>query len=261
MRSTLRRRRLAAQMEHRARMLTRSPTSTRQATGAPRPPGRKSAQVLPCTSAARSREGRSTSGMLTILGSGTSGNPITILFEPGANATAPYWGNNGFIYAASTVNYITIDGGGTGSVPAGTFVPNGDIVASANGAALANHVAGSIAIAFRGTGDTGITVQNMQCENMFVAVQNNANNETTPCSTPRTRRASYWRRCWLRSPSSSGSSSAREPAKGVSGQWQRASSSAASASFRTSSAPRPSSAARPAKRWPLLPKLTAWRSQ
>ena len=112
-------------------------------------------------------------GMLDILGSGTSGNPITILFEPGANATAPYWGNNGFIYAASTVNYITIDGGGTGSVPAGTFVPNGDIVASANGAALANHVAGSIAIAFRGTGDTGITVQNMQCENMFVAVQNN----------------------------------------------------------------------------------------
>lgn len=124
-------------------------------------------------------ESAGASGTLTIQGSGSSGSPITILFEPGANATAPYWGNNGFIYAASRVNYITIDGGGTGSVPSGTFTSNGDIVASANGAALANHVAGSTAIAFRGIGDTGIIVQNMECENMFVAVQDNTNNETT----------------------------------------------------------------------------------
>jgi hypothetical protein len=117
--------------------------------------------------------------MIPILGSGTPGNPITILFEPGAKATAPYWGTGGFIGATSGVSYITIDGGGTGSVFSGTFSPNGDIVATANGAALANHVSGSNCIAFTGTGSHDITVQNLECENMFVAVQNSANNETT----------------------------------------------------------------------------------
>src|ERR1700687_2644713 len=119
------------------------------------------------------------SRMIPILGSGSSGNPITILFEPGANATAPYWGTGGFIGASSARSYITIDGGGTGSVFAGRFTPNGDIVASANGASLANHVAGSNCVAFTASGSHDITVQNLECENMFVAVQNSANNETT----------------------------------------------------------------------------------
>jgi hypothetical protein len=119
------------------------------------------------------------SRMIPILGSGASGNPISILFEPGANATAPYWGTGGFIGAASAVSYITIDGGGTGSVFAGTFTPNGDIVATANGASLANHIAGSLCLAFTGSGSHDITIKNLECENMFVAVQNSANNETT----------------------------------------------------------------------------------
>jgi hypothetical protein len=57
--------------------------------------------------------------MLTILGSGTSGHPITILFEAGALLTAPYWGNSspgaGAINCASQ-NYIIIDGQGTGVI-------------------------------------------------------------------------------------------------------------------------------------------------
>jgi hypothetical protein len=119
------------------------------------------------------------SRMIPILGSGASGNPITIHFEQGAKATAPYWGTGGFIGAASGVSYITIDGGGAGSVFDGTFTPNGDIVASANGASRANHVAGSICVAFTGAGAHDITVKNLECENMFVALQNSSNNETT----------------------------------------------------------------------------------
>lgn len=60
---------------------------------------------------------------LTVRGSGASGNPITILFEPGAQLNAPYWGGfpNGSCPSCSgaiTVNgfnYITIDGG-TGGI-------------------------------------------------------------------------------------------------------------------------------------------------
>jgi hypothetical protein len=119
------------------------------------------------------------SRMVNIQGSGSSGNPITILFEPGANATAPYWGTGGFIGSSSARSFITIDGGGTGSVFTGTFVPNGDIKATANGASLANHVAGSNCVAFTASGSHDITIKNLECENMFVAVQNSANNETT----------------------------------------------------------------------------------
>jgi len=63
--------------------------------------------------------------------SGSAGNILTILFEPGAILTAPYWGG---AYAGainiSNKSYVTIDGGS-----------NGVIQNSANGTALANHQA------------------------------------------------------------------------------------------------------------------------
>lgn len=56
---------------------------------------------------------------LQILGSGTAGNPITILFETGANFSAPYWGNHAqvsnSIYASGR-SFITIDGGANGVI-------------------------------------------------------------------------------------------------------------------------------------------------
>ncbi len=51
---------------------------------------------------------------LRIAGSGgTAGNPITILFEPGAKFSKPFWGSGAgcAIYRNSASSYLTIDGG------------------------------------------------------------------------------------------------------------------------------------------------------
>lgn len=66
--------------------------------------------------------------MLTFRGSGTSGNPVTLLFEPGADFTAPYWSATQGAISCTGQNFITIDGG-----------TNGKIENTANGTALANH--------------------------------------------------------------------------------------------------------------------------
>jgi hypothetical protein len=71
------------------------------------------------------------SGYLSVQGSGSSGNPITVLFESGAILTAPYWGANGALLASS-LSWIIIDGGTSGTVQA-----------TANGSALANQQDGS----------------------------------------------------------------------------------------------------------------------
>lgn len=49
-------------------------------------------------------------GFLEIRGSGTAGNPITIKLDSGAVLQAPYWGENGAIYANGK-SYIVVDGG------------------------------------------------------------------------------------------------------------------------------------------------------
>ena len=53
------------------------------------------------------------SSMLTVQGSGSSGSPITILFESGAVLTSPSWGNNGAINVNGK-QYITINGDTSG---------------------------------------------------------------------------------------------------------------------------------------------------
>jgi hypothetical protein len=52
---------------------------------------------------------------LTIGGSGAVGNPITILFEPGANFTSPCWPTTGAINLNGK-SWIVIDGGGVGVI-------------------------------------------------------------------------------------------------------------------------------------------------
>ncbi len=61
------------------------------------------------------------STMLTIQGSGSSGSPITILFEAGAQMNAPYWGGDPFAGAGAAVvcsgrSYIILDGGSNGII-------------------------------------------------------------------------------------------------------------------------------------------------
>jgi hypothetical protein len=93
------------------------------------------------------------STMLTVRGSGSSGSPITILFETDAVLTAPNWAGNptGAIdYGA--YNYITIDGG-----------TNGEINATATGTGLVYQQGGR---AITGTG-ANLTVKNLRIINMY----------------------------------------------------------------------------------------------
>jgi hypothetical protein len=54
---------------------------------------------------------------LTAQGSGTSGNPITIHFEPNALVRAPYFPTSGAI-AIDNLSFITVDGGTNGTIQA-----------------------------------------------------------------------------------------------------------------------------------------------
>jgi hypothetical protein len=99
------------------------------------------------------------SGTITVSGSGASGSPISIKFETGAGATAPYWGQNGFIYN-NGYDYIVVDGG-----------TNGYITATANGTNLANQTtssSGTGAIYFDTVSNSEI--KNMNISNMYVHV-------------------------------------------------------------------------------------------
>lgn len=67
---------------------------------------------------------------LTVQGSGSSGSPITIVFEPGAKLSKPAWGvDTGAAVNANGKHYITLDGGA-----------NGIIECTANGDGLANAI-------------------------------------------------------------------------------------------------------------------------
>lgn len=68
------------------------------------------------------------STMLTVQGSGTSGNPITIKFEIGASLQSPYWGVGGAVNLNSQ-SWIVVDGG----VPCGTTAHAVDQAAACNG--------------------------------------------------------------------------------------------------------------------------------
>ena len=97
------------------------------------------------------------SGYLTFHGSGTSGNPVTLLFESGALLTAPYW--SGSVINISGNSYVVVDGG-----------TNGTIQATANGTNRANQQNNGICVN-NGTpsgNSSNITVQNLTCANLYV---------------------------------------------------------------------------------------------
>lgn len=91
---------------------------------------------------------------LTFQGSGTSGSPITLLFESGAGLTAPYWSAANGGININGLSYLTIDGGS-----------NGYINTSQNGSTLANQAATKSL--FVG-GCTGCVIKNLTISNMFV---------------------------------------------------------------------------------------------
>lgn len=91
---------------------------------------------------------------LDIAGSGISGNPVTIRFEPGAKFSAPYW--NPAIRGAS-VHYLTIDGGLDGRIEA---TDNGTLLG------LRNPTKG---VSLEPCGD-GMVISNLSIINLFQKV-------------------------------------------------------------------------------------------
>jgi hypothetical protein len=56
------------------------------------------------------------SAQLTLLGDGSSGNPLTVLFETGAKLSIASGYSNGFIYGGASRSFIIIDGGANGVI-------------------------------------------------------------------------------------------------------------------------------------------------
>ena len=97
---------------------------------------------------------------LRILGSGSIGSSITILFEVGADLTSPAWSANGAIDCNGR-SYITIDGG-----------TNGKIENAANGDVLANHIV-TAGINSSGGYCGNMTVKNLTISNLYIKQQSN----------------------------------------------------------------------------------------
>jgi hypothetical protein len=103
---------------------------------------------------------------LTIQASGTSDNPITILFDQGAKMSAPYW--SGAAISIPRKNYIIIDGGATGRIGGREGKPklaNGIIECTDNGTAFGNQVNSR---GVSGTECKYLTVRNLVVSNMYV---------------------------------------------------------------------------------------------
>ena len=101
---------------------------------------------------------------LTIIGSGTPGNRITIKFDPGAKMSAPAWTGTGAIYAGEVAN-ITIEGGNPG--PVKTTFTQVDMEATQNGTALPRQVDGTRFIFIDNAG-SNITIRNLWMTGLYV---------------------------------------------------------------------------------------------
>lgn len=106
-------------------------------------------------------------GTLTAAGDGSAGNVVTILFDTGAKFSAATFTTGSGAIVVSGRQYVTVDGGATGSIggygAAGTI--NGLIEATANGTGLANT--NDISGVF-GRDCQHIEVKNLQVKNMYV---------------------------------------------------------------------------------------------
>lgn len=94
----------------------------------------------------------------TFQGSGSSGNPITLLFDTGTTLSAPYWSGTSGAINFSGLSWITIDGQN-----------NGQIANTSNGDGLANR---QTSIGIMGTSCNNCTVSNLTIANIYVAIQN-----------------------------------------------------------------------------------------
>jgi peptidoglycan hydrolase-like protein with peptidoglycan-binding domain len=105
---------------------------------------------------------------LVAQGSGTAGNPITILFAPGATMSKPAWSGN--IISVDGLSYVTINGGATGQiggVSGNASLANGIIESTDNGTNLGNQLS---AVGVSGKEAQHIIVENLVIRNLYVHV-------------------------------------------------------------------------------------------
>ncbi len=93
---------------------------------------------------------------LTVQGSGTSANPITIYWEPGATLSEPYCpGRDTACLNTNNNSYLTLNGGS-----------NGSILSTANGTGLANQNGNVVGLWAEGC--NGCTIENLNISDMYV---------------------------------------------------------------------------------------------
>jgi hypothetical protein len=105
--------------------------------------------------------GSTNSTLLVARGSGTSGNPVTILFESGTNLTSQAWSGATGAINISGHSYLVVDGGS-----------NGIIQNTNNGTNLGLHQADSVGVFAGGPSGSGCSpgcrITNLTIANMYV---------------------------------------------------------------------------------------------
>ena len=104
---------------------------------------------------------------LTVGGSGSAGNPITIYFEPNAKFSAPTFPSSTHWIDVGSYSWITIDGGSNGLIE---NTSNGTVAANGGTMTYGNDGAG-ISVATAGH----LTIRNLAIRNMY---QRQTNSET-----------------------------------------------------------------------------------
>jgi hypothetical protein len=118
------------------------------------------------------------SSPITVYGSGSAGNPITIRFETGAKMSAPAWVSAAI--TGTSRHYITIDGGATGNIggvngnPAGA---NGIIEATDNGVGLGSDEVGGAIYFYQ---SNHLTITGLVCQNIYVRAAGDAYDSRKP---------------------------------------------------------------------------------
>ena len=104
---------------------------------------------------------------LSTVNSGTSGHPITFMFEPGAILQAPYFNAGGHDSGAIVItkSYWTIDGGSTGIIQ---NTLNGDSGAACLGGACSNQQGTSQMVVDSDAGGDHAIIQNLTIKKVFV---------------------------------------------------------------------------------------------
>jgi hypothetical protein len=99
--------------------------------------------------------GAAGSTALTFQGNGSSGSPITLLFEAGAQLNSPYWSSSNGAIDVSGRSWVVVDGG----------TAKGIIQDTANGTGLGNH---ANTTGIQANGCSNCEIKNLTIKNLYV---------------------------------------------------------------------------------------------